>query len=174
VQSPNERGHRHCRLFRWSRCPPECNLIHSFLWSEWFARYPDNKTDCIVRVHAGSNGCRGACYRRRVCRVGILAINSMASYGGIPPFATPEGRKWVDVLDRYALPDTPERAWADLGLAAVKIATGESSTAVHLFREGASLARKFGDNQIFPLAWRATRVLVPLDAGVRGGNTPAG
>ena len=62
---------------------------------------------------------------------------------------TPEGKKWVDVLDRYALPDTPERAWANFGLGLVKQVTGENSAAVRLFSEGAALARKFGEIEAF-------------------------
>jgi tetratricopeptide (TPR) repeat protein len=85
----------------------------------------------------------------RACQVCLLATFALRSSGMAGAFDTPEGAKWAETFDRYAPPDTAERAWADRVLAAKKTATGDMAGARLLSRQSMFLARKLGDASAF-------------------------
>jgi len=91
----------------------------------------------------------------RVCR---LAIRALAAYGSTSAFGTPEGAQWAERADRYAEPDTVNRAWAGLALAQVKYSTGESGEGTALLRHALDQARRFGDPET--LCWIGTYWIV--------------
>jgi len=69
----------------------------------------------------------------------------MGAAGEASGFNTDEAARWVEAFDRYAAPDTIERAWADQALANRKLPAGDFAGAWVLFRESTFLARKLGD-----------------------------
>jgi tetratricopeptide (TPR) repeat protein len=85
----------------------------------------------------------------RACRACLLATSAIDAAGQGPGFGTPEAMRWVEAFDRYASPNTIERAWADLALAGRKIAASDLAGGWLLLREGTLLARKFGDASAF-------------------------
>ncbi len=87
--------------------------------------------------------------KERACQACDIAGSALGGTGMIPVFSTPEALEWVEAYDRYASPDTVHRVWADFGIAATKAAAGDTAGAVRLFREGALLARKLGDESTF-------------------------
>jgi tetratricopeptide (TPR) repeat protein len=60
-------------------------------------------------------------------------------------FGTDEAMRWTEAFDRYASPNTIERAWADQALGGRKVAAGDIAGAWPLFRESTLLARKLED-----------------------------
>jgi len=65
---------------------------------------------------------------------------------------SPEAAQWAERADRYAKPDTVERAWADMLLANVKYSTGRRKEGIALLSQTVYLARRLGDLSTF---WQA-------------------
>jgi len=86
---------------------------------------------------------------QRACQACLLATSAIGAAGEAHGFATAEAARWVEAFDRYALPNTIERAWADQALANRKLASGDFAGAWPLFRESTLLARKLGDASAF-------------------------
>jgi tetratricopeptide (TPR) repeat protein len=81
----------------------------------------------------------------RASRACILAMRGLVAYGPIL-LVSPEAAQWAARADRYAEPDTIERAWADNMLSGVKISGGQSSPeGVVLISRALDLARRLGD-----------------------------
>jgi tetratricopeptide (TPR) repeat protein len=69
----------------------------------------------------------------------------MIAYG-TNTMASPEAAQWAARADRYAEPETVERAWADCMLAHVKVSTASSVTeGMALVRQALDLAHRLGD-----------------------------
>jgi hypothetical protein len=81
----------------------------------------------------------------RACQACLLASFAISGIGQGPAFGTDEAARWVDAFDRYAPPNTIERAWADQALAGRKIGAGDFAGVWPLFRRSTLLARKLGD-----------------------------
>lgn len=64
-------------------------------------------------------------------------------------WATPQWAEWVGRADKYARPDTAERARADSALGIMKIATGDMQSGYKLFTRARDLARRLGDQESF-------------------------
>jgi len=84
----------------------------------------------------------------RACIVALLAIISEQSTYG---FATRQFAEWAERLDRYARPDTAERALTDMALGAIRCAigetrsTGQMRSGLELLAQAVELARNLGD-----------------------------
>jgi serine/threonine protein kinase/tetratricopeptide (TPR) repeat protein len=81
----------------------------------------------------------------RACQACLLAIRTIAGTGQAPALRTDEAAKWIEAFDRYAPPDTIERACADQALGGRRAAADDITGAWPLFRKGVLLARKLGD-----------------------------
>jgi eukaryotic-like serine/threonine-protein kinase len=60
---------------------------------------------------------------------------------------TPEINQWIERLDRYATPDTPERAWADAWLGVAKFLKGDNFEGGRFLTKGLDLARRLGNQE---------------------------
>jgi tetratricopeptide (TPR) repeat protein len=78
----------------------------------------------------------------RACMVALLAIIIEQSNYGL---ATPQAAEWAERANRYARPDTRERAVADMALGATRCATGHMRSGLKLLTQAVELARNLGD-----------------------------
>jgi tetratricopeptide (TPR) repeat protein len=85
----------------------------------------------------------------RAARACILAIQALRWYGAGEMSTTPEYPRWAERADRYAAPETRERAIADYAMATVKFATGYPGEGVVLGKRALDLARRLGDSETF-------------------------
>jgi tetratricopeptide (TPR) repeat protein len=121
----------------------QCDLLLALGWSRFYnheyRHLLDNETPAALALAEGT-GDTG-----RACQACLLASFAISGTGSGPAYGTDEAAKWVEAFDRYAPPDTIERAWADQALAGTKIAAGDIAGAWPLFRQSTLLARKLGD-----------------------------
>jgi tetratricopeptide (TPR) repeat protein len=81
----------------------------------------------------------------RASQACLLAMNGLGVYG-TTLLASPEAAQWAARADRYAEPDTVERAWADAMLGFVKLSgVSSSSEGVVLISRALDLARRLED-----------------------------
>jgi tetratricopeptide (TPR) repeat protein len=84
-------------------------------------------------------------HTQRASRSCMLAMKGLVAYGTIM-LPSPEGVYWAARADRYAEPETVDRAWADCMLAHAKLSGGGSPReATPLLRRALDLARRLGD-----------------------------
>jgi tetratricopeptide (TPR) repeat protein len=82
---------------------------------------------------------------KRASRACLLAMQGLTVYGTVL-MASPEAAQWAARADRYAEPETVERAWADAMLGFVQLSgVSLSPQGVTLLRRALSLARRLGD-----------------------------
>jgi tetratricopeptide (TPR) repeat protein len=82
---------------------------------------------------------------KRAARACMLAMRGLNAYAAIL-LTSPEAAQWAARADRYAEPDTIERAWADVMLSSVKQAGGSySPEVVVLVSRALDLARRLRD-----------------------------
>jgi hypothetical protein len=91
----------------------------------------------------------GAGDTQRACQACLLASFAISGVGGGAAYGTDEAMRWVEAFDRYASPNTIERAWADQALGARMVAAGDIAGAWLLFCRSTLLARKLGDASAF-------------------------
>jgi len=91
----------------------------------------------------------------QACTMAILCLHA---YGGfdLAIWGSSEAVQWVERADRYAEPETLARAWADEGMAQVKVSAGLYTQQSALMAEGLplstqalELARRLGEPQTF-------------------------
>jgi hypothetical protein len=81
----------------------------------------------------------------RASQACLLAMKGLVIYGTVL-MASPEAAEWAARTDRYAEPETIERAWADGMLGYVKLSDVSSSPeGVALLTQALELARRLGD-----------------------------
>jgi len=81
----------------------------------------------------------------RASRACVLAMGGLGVYG-TTLLTSPEAAQWAAQADRYAEPETVERAWADVMLGFVKLSgVSSSSEGVALISRALDLARRLGD-----------------------------
>jgi tetratricopeptide (TPR) repeat protein len=89
---------------------------------------------------------------KRACRACLLAMNGLGAYG-TTLIASPEAAQWAARADRYAEPDTIERARADAMLGMVKVSGVSASQEGLVFLSRAlDLARRLGDPNTYWIA----------------------
>jgi len=90
---------------------------------------------------------------KRASRACLLAARGLGAYG-LNATASPEAAQWAERADRYAEPETVERAWADAMLGWVKLSGVSSSPeGVVLISRALDLARRLGDPDTY--CWTA-------------------
>jgi tetratricopeptide (TPR) repeat protein len=94
----------------------------------------------------------------RASRACMQAMGCLVYYGvgSLFTWGTPEAALWVERADRYARPETIERAWADQGIGGVKCVIGNYTLQDSLTKEGVrilsgarELARRLNDPETF-------------------------
>jgi tetratricopeptide (TPR) repeat protein/archaellum biogenesis ATPase FlaH len=82
----------------------------------------------------------------RACRACVAALWAIVDEQSIPlAFATPQAAEWAERANRYARPDTIERALADMALGATKFRKGQARSGFKLLNQAVELARNLGD-----------------------------
>jgi tetratricopeptide (TPR) repeat protein len=82
---------------------------------------------------------------KRASRACLLVMKGLATYGATM-ITSPTAAQWAGRADRYAEPDTVERAWTDSILGFAKwSATGSSPEGIALITRALDMARRLGD-----------------------------
>ena len=89
---------------------------------------------------------------RRASGACRLAFVALMLEGLLESMATPEAAQWAERADRHALPDTIERAWADMLMGYHKWITLQFGEGVRLLTRALELARRIGDFEVFAFA----------------------
>jgi tetratricopeptide (TPR) repeat protein len=125
----------------------QCDLLLALGWARFYnheyRHILENEAPAALALAEGAGDTKRAC---QACLLATLAISG-AGLG--PGFGTAEAVRWVEAFDRYALPNTIERAWANQALGGTKVAASDFAGAWPLFRESTLLARKLGDANAF-------------------------
>jgi tetratricopeptide (TPR) repeat protein len=120
-----------------------CDLLLALSWARLhnheYRRILDNEAPAALAL-AEEVGDAG-----RACQACLPALSAVTAVGEGPGMGTAEAMRWTEALDRYAAPDTIERAWAIGGIAGTKIAANDFAGAWPLLRESTFLARRLGD-----------------------------
>jgi tetratricopeptide (TPR) repeat protein len=120
-----------------------CDLFLALGWARFYSHeyrhILDSEAPAALALAEGT-GDTG-----RACQACLLASFAISGTGSGPAYGTDEAARWVEAFDRYAPPNTIERAWADQALAGTKIAAGDIAGAWPLFRQSTLLARKLED-----------------------------
>jgi tetratricopeptide (TPR) repeat protein len=96
--------------------------------------------------------------KTRAARACALALLNIFAYGAgtMVSWATPEAAQWVERADRYAVPDTPARVWANAGMGQLKATIGYWTHRSDMMKEGCQLlirnvelARRLNDPEAF-------------------------
>ena len=83
----------------------------------------------------------------RACHLAILGL--VQFYGAAPAWATAEGQQWAERADRYAQPETVERAWADAALGYVMYGTGHPDQGSALLNRALDQVHRLDDPDTF-------------------------
>jgi tetratricopeptide (TPR) repeat protein len=120
-----------------------CDLLLALGWARFYnheyRHILDNEAPAALALAEGVGD------SQRACQACLLATAAIAGAGVGPGFGTAEAARWVEAFDRYASPNTIERAWADQSLGGRKAAARDFAGAWQLFRESTVLAQKLGD-----------------------------
>jgi class 3 adenylate cyclase len=93
--------------------------------------------------------------RVRVSRVCKLAMLALHYYGLAGAILTSEASEWAERANRYAKPDTIERAWADIHLGNIKCSAGRNAAeGFTLLKRALELTRRLDDPETF---WQAAK-----------------
>lgn len=79
----------------------------------------------------------------------VLACQALVAYGQGVALTTPDGRLWVERLDRYAEQGSPDRVSAYYFVGGLRQIDGQFVEARRLYMLGMDLARRLGDNKTF-------------------------
>jgi tetratricopeptide (TPR) repeat protein len=124
-----------------------CDLLLALGWARFYnheyQHIMDNEAPAALALAEGAGDTGRACQACLLASFAISGIGAGAAYG------TAEAARWIEAFDRYAPPDTIERAWADQALGGRKIAASDIAGAWPLFRQSMLLARKLGDASAF-------------------------
>jgi len=85
----------------------------------------------------------------RASRVCLYAMVALANYGTTLVADTPEFARWVERADRYAAPDTVDRAWADAFMGTMYCVRGRYEEGVKLLGRAVTLSRKLGKTNAY-------------------------
>ena len=120
-----------------------CDLLLALGWARFYnheyRHIMDNEAPAALALAEGAGD------TQRACQACLLATFAISGTGLGAAFGTDEAMRWTEAFDRYASPNTIERAWADQALGGRKVAAGDIAGAWPLFRESTLLARKLGD-----------------------------
>jgi tetratricopeptide (TPR) repeat protein len=121
----------------------QCDLLLALGWARFYnheyRHLMENEVPVALALAEGAGDIQ------RACQACLLAVFTISGIGMGLGFGTDEAMKWTEAFDRYASPDTIERAWADQAVGGTKVAASDVAGAWPLFRESTLLARKLGD-----------------------------
>jgi tetratricopeptide (TPR) repeat protein len=124
-----------------------CDLLMALGWARFYnheyRHIMENEAPAALALAEGVGDIQ------RACQACLLATAAISGTGMGPGFGTTEAMRWTEAFDRYASPNTIERAWANLALGGTKVAVSDFTGAWPLFRESTLLARKLGDASAF-------------------------
>jgi DNA-binding CsgD family transcriptional regulator len=104
----------------------------------------------------------------RASRACVLALRGIGNSEGVTTaLATSEGAQWAERADRYAQPNTLERAVADSFLGMVGLYAGRPGEGISYVRNALDLARNLDDNAIF---WQAASAWLFLATAPQNGE----
>jgi tetratricopeptide (TPR) repeat protein len=124
-----------------------CDLLLALGWARFYNHEYRHILDSEAPVALAL--AEGLADSGRACQACLLASFAISGIGAGAAYGTAEAAKWIEAFDRYAPPDTIERAWADQALAGGKIAARDIAGAWLLFRQSTLLAQKLGDVSAF-------------------------
>jgi tetratricopeptide (TPR) repeat protein len=124
-----------------------CDLLLALGWARFYnheyRHIMENEAPAALALAEGAGD------TQRACQACLLATFVISGTGAGIAFGTAEAVRWIEAFDRYASPNTIERAWASQALGGRKIAASDIAGAWPLFRESTLLARKLGDASAF-------------------------
>ena len=102
---------------------------------------------------------------RRSATVCMLGLWGLVRYGAQTAFARPEWRMWAERADRFAAPETSDRAFADLAISWLKLANKEPAESHSLAIRALELARRLDHS---PALWfGAVTIMAGLSSPLR-------
>jgi tetratricopeptide (TPR) repeat protein len=124
-----------------------CDLFLALGWARFYnheyRHILDNEAPAALAL------AEGVADIQRACQACLLATGAIGAAGEGPGFGTAEAMRWTEAFDRYAPPNTIERAWATGAIAGTKIAANDIAGGWPLLRESTLLARELGDASAF-------------------------
>ena len=88
-----------------------CDLLLALGWARFYnheyRHILDNEAPAALALAEGAGD------TQRACQACLLATGAIGAAGEGPGFGTAEAIRWTEAFDRYASPNTIERAWAD-------------------------------------------------------------
>ncbi|UCG83555.1 MAG: hypothetical protein JSW38_01685, partial [Dehalococcoidia bacterium] len=130
----------------------QCDLLGALSSALTIAGEPRRALD--VELPAALSLAESINDRRRTSRVCLLALGALASYGPWRFVTAPEFAWWFERADRYAEPNTVERASTDAFLGVRQCLAGHPEEGVPFLSRALDLARQLGDTNAF---WRAAQ-----------------
>jgi tetratricopeptide (TPR) repeat protein len=124
-----------------------CDLLLALGWARFYNHEYRHILDSEAPVALAL--AEGLADSGRACQACLLASFAISGIGAGAAYGTAEAAKWIEAFDRYAPPDTIERAWADQALGGRKIAARDIAGAWPLFRQSTLLAQKLGNVSAF-------------------------
>jgi class 3 adenylate cyclase/tetratricopeptide (TPR) repeat protein len=121
------------------RCDLLLDLCDALLLAVEFRRILDKEApEAFSLAETVGDGSRAS----RACQVALSTILSEQSIYG---YATPQAAEWAERANRYAKPDTKERAVADVALGFTQFTLGQKREGFKLLTQAFDLAWKLGD-----------------------------
>jgi tetratricopeptide (TPR) repeat protein/ribosomal protein L40E len=134
------------------RCDLLLDLCEALLWTVELKRILDLEAPAAFALaEVLEDNSRAS----RACQV---ALNAIIFEESEPGFATHQAAEWAKRADRYAKPDTIERAFADATLGATRIAIGHLRSGIKLLNQALDLTRKLNDLNV--LFWVGVTLLL--------------
>jgi eukaryotic-like serine/threonine-protein kinase len=88
----------------------------------------------------------------RAVRTCMIALDAITVENTGPAVGLPQFSEWARRADRYARPDTPERAYVNVSLGVISCGKGDLRSGSKLFKDALEFARRFDDQNAL---WRA-------------------
>jgi archaellum biogenesis ATPase FlaH/tetratricopeptide (TPR) repeat protein len=82
----------------------------------------------------------------RVVQACIMALGATSQEQATVGWLTPQSAEWARRADRYAMPDTAERALVDVYIGLIKCTAGDLRSGKRLLTQAIDLARRIGDS----------------------------
>jgi DNA-binding CsgD family transcriptional regulator len=129
-----------------------CNLLLALGEAQMPRGDPRTVADTIaLEAFALAEALQDPACASRACHLALEALHRSNNFAA----GTPEFQQWAERADRYASPETIERAYADIALARVRIAHRQRAEGVALLKGALRLARGLDDVELlFTAAWQ--------------------
>ena len=122
-----------------------CDLLLDLCDNLFFL--PDTKRIIELEAPAACSLAESLDDATRIVRTCIIAIGATQYEQGNAAWTSLETHEWASKADRYAKPDTVERARTDIYLGAIKCNQGDVVSGLKLISQGMDLAHRTGDQE---------------------------